>query len=151
MSIESVMSSNHLMPSPPSPPSLNLSHHQGLFKWVSSLHQMAKIILWFLKYQNKSCSVRYWNPEERELICLGESEIFNKKNTKFLKSNNSKQNILGRGHIHKDCMIFSQLLEQYLKGRMVDGRSWELSISLDRKGTHVPQNRVWSYTTTDSS
>ena len=26
----------------PSPPALNLSQHQGLFKWVSSLHQVAK-------------------------------------------------------------------------------------------------------------
>ena len=27
----------------PSPPALNLSQHQGLFKWVSSPHQVAKI------------------------------------------------------------------------------------------------------------
>ena len=26
----------------PSPPAFNLSHHQGLFQWVSSLHQMVK-------------------------------------------------------------------------------------------------------------
>ena len=35
MSIESVMPSNHLILSPPSPPAFNLSQHQGLFKWVS--------------------------------------------------------------------------------------------------------------------
>ena len=29
--------------SSPSPPSLNLSQHQGLFKWVSSSHQVAKV------------------------------------------------------------------------------------------------------------
>ena len=29
--------------SSPSPPALNLSQHQGLFKWVSSLHQVAKV------------------------------------------------------------------------------------------------------------
>ena len=28
--------------SSPSPPALNLSQHQGLFKWISSLHQVAK-------------------------------------------------------------------------------------------------------------
>ena len=28
--------------SPPSPPALNLSQHQGLFQWISSLHQEAK-------------------------------------------------------------------------------------------------------------
>jgi len=33
--------SSHLLLSP-SPPALNLSQHQGLFKWVSSLHQVAK-------------------------------------------------------------------------------------------------------------
>ena len=36
------MPSNHLILSSPSPPALNLSQHQGLFKWVSSSHQVAK-------------------------------------------------------------------------------------------------------------
>ena len=30
--------------SSPSPPPFNLSQHQGLFKWVSSLHQVAKVL-----------------------------------------------------------------------------------------------------------
>ena len=30
--------------SSPSPPAFNLSHHQGLFKWVSSSHQVAKVL-----------------------------------------------------------------------------------------------------------
>ena len=30
--------------SSPSPPALNLSQHQGLFKWVSSWHQVAKVL-----------------------------------------------------------------------------------------------------------
>ena len=34
MSIESVMPSNHLILSSPSPPVLNLSQHQGLFQWI---------------------------------------------------------------------------------------------------------------------
>ena len=28
----------------PSPPAFNLSQHQGLFQWVSSLHQVAKVL-----------------------------------------------------------------------------------------------------------
>ena len=28
----------------PSPPTFNLSQHQGLFQWVSSLHQVAKLL-----------------------------------------------------------------------------------------------------------
>ena len=30
--------------SSPSPPALNLSQHQGLFKWVSSSHQVTKVL-----------------------------------------------------------------------------------------------------------
>ena len=37
-----------IQPSPPlsspSPPALNLSQHQGLFQWVSSSHQVAKVL-----------------------------------------------------------------------------------------------------------
>ena len=38
--------------SSPSPPALNLSQHQGLFKWVSSLHQMAKVLEFQLQHQS---------------------------------------------------------------------------------------------------
>ena len=44
MSIESVMPSNHLILSSPSPPAFNLSQHQGLFQWVTSSHQVAKVL-----------------------------------------------------------------------------------------------------------
>ena len=44
MSIELVMPSNHLILSSPLPPPLNLSRHQGLFKWVSSSHHVAKVL-----------------------------------------------------------------------------------------------------------
>ena len=44
MSIESAMLSNHLPLSSPSPLALNLSQHQGLFQWVDSLHQGAKVL-----------------------------------------------------------------------------------------------------------
>ena len=45
MSTELVMPSNLSYPlSSPSPPTFNLSQHQGLFQWVSSLHQVAKIL-----------------------------------------------------------------------------------------------------------
>ena len=32
--------------SPTSPPALSLSQHQGLFQWVSSLHQVAEALEW---------------------------------------------------------------------------------------------------------
>ena len=37
--------------SSPSPPVLNLSQHQGLFKWVSSSHEVAKVLEFQLQYQ----------------------------------------------------------------------------------------------------
>ena len=38
--------------SSPSPPSLNLSQHQGLFQWVSSWHQVAKVLESQLQHQS---------------------------------------------------------------------------------------------------
>ena len=38
--------------SSPSPPVLNLSQHQGLFQWVSSLHQVAKVLEFQLQHQS---------------------------------------------------------------------------------------------------
>ena len=42
---------SHLLSSPP-PPALNLSQHQSLFKWVSSLHQVAKVLEFQLQHQS---------------------------------------------------------------------------------------------------
>ena len=36
----------------PSPPALNLSHHQGLFQWVGSTHQVAKVLEFQLQHQS---------------------------------------------------------------------------------------------------
>ena len=35
-----------------SPPAFNLSQHQGLFQWVSSLHQVAKLLEFQLQHQS---------------------------------------------------------------------------------------------------
>ena len=51
MSIESVMPSNHPLSSP-SPPTFNHSQHQGLFKWVSSSHEVAKGLEFQLQHQS---------------------------------------------------------------------------------------------------
>ena len=39
-------------PSSPSPPAFSLSQHQDLFKWVSSLHQVAKVLEFQLQHQS---------------------------------------------------------------------------------------------------
>ena len=48
---------SHLLFSP-SPPAFNLSQHQGLFKWVSSSHQVAKILDFQLQHQSRLISFR---------------------------------------------------------------------------------------------
>ena len=46
--------------SSPSPPAFNLSQHQGLVQWVSSLHQVAKVLEFFSF--SISPSIRDWFP-----------------------------------------------------------------------------------------
>ena len=36
----------------PSPPAFNLSQHQGLFQWVNSLHEVAKVLEFQLQHQS---------------------------------------------------------------------------------------------------
>ena len=45
------MQPSHLLSSP-SPPAFNLSQHQGLFQWVSLLHQVAKVLEFQLQHQS---------------------------------------------------------------------------------------------------
>ena len=50
MSFESVMPPNHLLST--SPTTFNLSQHQGLFKWVSSSHQVVKVLEFQLQHKS---------------------------------------------------------------------------------------------------
>ena len=53
MSIKSVMQSNHLiLCCPLFSPAFNLCQHQGLFQWVSSSHQVAKVLEFQLQHQS---------------------------------------------------------------------------------------------------
>ena len=54
--------------SSPSPPAFNLSQHQGLFQWVSSLHQVAKVLYKVYKvlykdYEVPNNSSKFWHLE----------------------------------------------------------------------------------------
>ena len=52
MSIESVMPSNHLILCRPLSSAFSLSQHQSLFQWVSSSHQVAKVLEFCLQHQS---------------------------------------------------------------------------------------------------
>ena len=47
--VDDAIQPSHLLSSP-SPPTLNLSQHQSLFKWVSSLHEVAKVLAFQLQH-----------------------------------------------------------------------------------------------------
>ena len=49
---DAIQPSHHLLS--PSPPALNLSQHHGLFKWVSSSHQVAKVLEFQLQHESLS-------------------------------------------------------------------------------------------------
>ena len=49
--VSDAIQSSHPLSSP-SPPAFNLSQHQGLFKWVSSSHQVAKVLEFQLQHQS---------------------------------------------------------------------------------------------------
>ena len=64
MSMESVMPSNQSHPLlSPSPPALNLSQHQGLFKWVNSSHKVAKVLEFQLQHRSYQ-----WTPRTDLLV-----------------------------------------------------------------------------------
>ena len=44
--------------SSPSPPAFNLPQPQGLFKWISSLHQVARVLHFQLQHQSFQCIFR---------------------------------------------------------------------------------------------
>ena len=56
---DAIQPSNPLLP--PSPPSFNLSQHQGLFQWVCSLHQVAKVLEFQFQHQS-FMNIQGWFP-----------------------------------------------------------------------------------------
>ena len=50
--------------SSPTPPAFNLSQHQGLFQWVSSLHQVAKVLEFLLQHQSFQWILRTDLPQD---------------------------------------------------------------------------------------
>ena len=55
---------SHLLASP-SPPAFNLSQHQGLLKWVSSSHQVAKVLEFQLQHQSFQ-----WTPRNDSCLSI---------------------------------------------------------------------------------
>ena len=55
--VDDIIQPSHPLSSP-TPPALNLYQHQGLFKWVSSSYQMAKVLEFQLQHQSFQWTLR---------------------------------------------------------------------------------------------
>ena len=76
--------------SSPSPPAFNLSQHQGLFKWVSSSHQVAKVLELQLQRKSFQWIFKDWFPLGwTGLISLLSKGLFTSSPTPQFKSINS--------------------------------------------------------------
>ena len=78
--------------SSPPPPALNLSQHQGLFKWVSSTHQVAKVLEFQLQHQSLPMNIQNWFP----LGWTGWIALQSKGLSSLLQHHSSKASILRR-------------------------------------------------------
>ena len=54
---------------PPSPPALNLSQHHGLFQWLGSFHQVAKVLELYSVYMGAYSIIGYSNLRLRMYLC----------------------------------------------------------------------------------
>ena len=77
--------------SSPSPPALNLSQHQGLCKWVSSPHQVTKVLEFQLQHQSLQ-----WTPRTNLLFRMDWLDLLAVQGTlkSLLQHHSSKASIL---------------------------------------------------------
>ena len=101
MPIESMIPSNHLILC--FPPAFNLSQHQGLFKWVSYSHWVAKVLELLLQHQSFQWIFRMNSLRLTGLISLlskGLTRVF--FNTTFQKHQffSAQLSLWSNSHIH---------------------------------------------------
>ena len=81
--IESMMTSSHfILCRPPSPPAINLSQHQGLFRWVSSSQQVAKVLELQQSPSNKHSGLISFRTDLISLLSKGLSRVFSSTSLK---------------------------------------------------------------------
>ena len=90
--------------SSPSPPAFNLSQHQGLFKWVSSLHQVAKILEFQLLTSFLPKNTQGWSPSEWtgwiSLQSKGLSRVFSNTTVQKYQFFGAQPSLRSNFHIH---------------------------------------------------
>ena len=97
-----------IQPSPPlsspSPPAFNLSQHQGLFQWVSSWHQVAKVIGVSASTSVLPVNTQDWSPLEWtgciSLQSKGLSRVFSNTTVQKHQFFSAQLSSQSNSHIH---------------------------------------------------
>ena len=99
----------------PSPPAFNLSQHQGLFQWVSSLHQVTKVLV-SASTSVLPMNIQDWSPYKMDWLDLLAVQGTLKS---FLQHHSSKASIL-------QCSAFFivQLSHPYMTGKAIALTKW---------------------------
>ena len=88
--------------SSPSPPAFNLSQHQSLFKWVSSSHQVAKVLE--LQLQIIPMNIQDWFPlrltDWISLLSKGISKVFSNTAVQKHQFFSAQLSLWSSFHIH---------------------------------------------------
>ena len=88
----------------PSPPAFNISQHQGLFKWVSSSHQMAEVLEFQLQHQSFQWTLQDWFPLGRtgwiSLQSKGLSRVFSNTTVQKHQFFSAQLSLQSNSHIH---------------------------------------------------
>ena len=89
--------------SPPSPPAFNLFQHQGLFHWVSSSHQVAKVLELKLQHQVLLMNIQGWFPLGLTGLILhskGLSRVFSNTTVQKHHFFGTQPSLWSNSHIH---------------------------------------------------
>ena len=90
--------------SSPSSPALNLSQHQSLFKWVSSSHQMTKVLALQIQYPFFQWKLRddcFRMTDLVSLLSKGLSRVFSSTSIQKYKFFNAQPSLWFNSHILK--------------------------------------------------
>ena len=87
-----------------SPPALNLSQHEGLFQWVGSLHQVAKVLELQLQHQVFPMNIQGWFPIGLtglvSLLSKGFSRVFSRTTVQRHQFFSTQPSLWSISHIH---------------------------------------------------
>ena len=86
--------------SSPFPPALSLSQHQGLFQWVSSLYQVAKVLELQLQHQDIQDWFLLGLTGLISLQCKGLSRVFSNITVKKHQFFSTQPSLWSNSHIH---------------------------------------------------